>query len=248
VTLDSTPPTIAVTSPDILSPSAAVTVQLADNATGVASAQLDVDGAKDVAETEAGQTSLSYRPLYSGWSTGSHRITVTAQDGVGNKQVMTKSFTVSTSGSSGGGTSGATGGPSCSKAAARRAILGVPSFVRAVRRRVYAGKQSLFSIYNTQRVICRDLTGDGRRDMAVLMFCCTAASPTPVAIFRNTGSRWAYAFGSTRRLVDAMSVRGHDLIELSPVYRRSDAFCCPSSHRRHRLDWTGHRFVSRRAR
>lgn len=136
---------------------------------------------------------------------------------------------------------------SCSKDAAADALLGSPSFLQMLDTtdlRLGEG----YEPFSVVKVACHDFTGDGRRDMAVLLMCCTAASPTPLAIFQNRGDRWRLRFSQVRRLVYGIRARGPDLILRSPHFEISDPLCCPSSYRHYRLRWAGNRFVLRRIR
>ena len=136
---------------------------------------------------------------------------------------------------------------SCSKDAAADALLGSPRFLQMLDTtdlRLGEG----YEPFSVVKVVCHDFTGDGRRDMAALLMCCTAASPTPLAIFQNRGDRWRLRFSQVRRLVYGIRTRGSDLILRSPHFEISDPLCCPSSYRRYRLRWAGNRFVLRRIR
>ena len=133
--------------------------------------------------------------------------------------------------------------PTCSNGAAQAAVLNSKSLVKAIKKtRVLYSGAGIFDVYRVYKLVCKDFTGDGVKDMGVLMLCCTAASPTPVAVFRAVGPSWKLAYSSTRRLVWNLSARGSSLIMRSPVYRRGNAACCPSKYAYYKLAWKGKSF------
>lgn len=95
-----------------------------------------------------------------------------------------------------------------------------------------------------QGFYCRNLSG--QPDMAVQFDCCTADSPTPLAIFRALDGRWRLSYswhGVTYRL----RVRGRSFIESRPVYTKTSAgLCCPSYYTYWSVTWTGTRWRVRR--
>lgn len=242
VTIDSTPPRAILTSPAVIGPNAAVSVALSD-ASGVRSGSMDVDGDQDVQEfgaefasNSADQNGFVYLPL-DGWSAGNHTLVVHATDNVGNSGTSTFHFNVSSQ-------VGANGKASCSKRAAEAAMAQV-SGAKHLARRIGGPFTKIFSPF---KLFCSDVTHDGKRDMTALFGCCTAASPTPLGVFVSAGSHWKLKFSSLRPLIYGLSVKHGDLYEKRPVYRRSDALCCPSSYRRYRLHYSHGHFRTRRVR
>ncbi len=99
--------------------------------------------------------------------------------------------------------------------------------------------------YSIHQVICRDLTGDGVKEMTVLLLCCTTAAASPWAIFEEKHGRWRPAF---RRAppIDDIGLRGRAIVERLPVYRYGDALCCSSFTKRITVRWNGSRFAVHR--
>lgn len=90
------------------------------------------------------------------------------------------------------------------------------------------------------KLVCRDLTGDGRTDMAVVFDCCTITAPTPLFIFIPRAGTWRLSFGAMSPLIYGLRVRRRELIEHRPVYVPSDSLCCPSSYHDWTVRYTGH--------
>jgi hypothetical protein len=117
----------------------------------------------------------------------------------------------------------------CDLAAARRAAAPI------VRARGYAG---------VDRVICADLTGDGRPELAVTFFSGGTAGDTGWAVFVSSGHGWRVAFRQLRAYKVGLYARGGDLVEVQPIYRASDPNCCPTGGFAHRsVHWNGRRFA-----
>jgi hypothetical protein len=88
------------------------------------------------------------------------------------------------------------------------------------------------------RLICRDLTGDGRKDMVASVF----SRPRGVeawVFFRATPSGWSLSFRRTGLLAAHVGVKGKRVVETDPVFRPGDARpCCPSGGQKHyRFQW-----------
>ncbi len=112
--------------------------------------------------------------------------------------------------------------------------------------RRYSASVGTFSVYS---LICAPLMGGHRNDMAVLLSCCTAASPSPVLIFAPAHGAWRLTYASSLHVViDTLRRRGRTLIESRPVYGRTTPLCCPSGHRRWALRWTWRRWALARIR
>lgn len=128
--------------------------------------------------------------------------------------------------------------PACTESAAQNAVTASAPLERAIRATgAVMIDEQVFDVFGVARLICRDLTGDDRRELTVLLDCCTAASPTPLAIFRRRGGRWKLAYRSTRLLISTLRRDGRKLRLRRPVYRRTDPLCCPSAHRRYVVRW-----------
>jgi hypothetical protein len=101
--------------------------------------------------------------------------------------------------------------------------------------------------YSIYKLICRDVTGDGRSEMVLLLQCCTANTPTPWAVFQRKARRWRPIFQVVSRKISVVDLRVNpagDLVEKLPVYQQGDAMCCPSSYAYRTRHWNGTRFVT----
>ncbi|HWT92829.1 MAG TPA: hypothetical protein VN238_07520, partial [Solirubrobacteraceae bacterium] len=108
---------------------------------------------------------------------------------------------------------------------------------------------NLLTTFVVGKVICRDLTGDGAREMTVTLECCTVSSPRPLVIFGSESGEWAarYALSGLKpHPVWNVKASGRAILFRSPVWRRDDALCCPSSFRKYRVVYTDGRFRLRR--
>jgi hypothetical protein len=74
---------------------------------------------------------------------------------------------------------------------------------------------------------CLKLMGGTQRDMVALASCCTAASPTPLFIFRPTAGGWKVTYARNKPLIAEIARLGSTLIEKRPIYRESTPLCCP---------------------
>jgi hypothetical protein len=143
----------------------------------------------------------------------------------------------------------ASAAPACSKSAARDAIAASSGAQEAIRRtgNVEPG-QDVFEVYGVSRVRCRDLTGDGKREMGVLLRCCTVSSYSPFLIFRPAGSAWEYRYGKSRMTIFRVSARGRSFVLKEPDYAATDPNCCPSGYRYYRIRYRRGEFRTRRIR
>lgn len=108
---------------------------------------------------------------------------------------------------------------------------------------------NLLTTFVVGKVICRDLTGDGAREMTVTLACCTVSSPRPLVIFGGESGEWEarYALSGLKpHPVWNVKARGRAILFRSPVWRRDDANCCPSSFRKYAVVFTDGRFRLRR--
>lgn len=125
----------------------------------------------------------------------------------------------------------------CSVAGARAAVqaAALPASFKAIALQRNAG---------VDRVICHDLTGDGRVDMAATVFSGGTAGDIAWVLFRRTRSGWSLAFRRLEVYKVGLFLRGIDLVESQPIYRKDDPNCCPTGGFDHlRVRWNGARFV-----
>lgn len=129
----------------------------------------------------------------------------------------------------------------CTKAAANAAIRAstLPADVKDLTRQSLAGVDSM---------ICHDLTGDGRADMAVTLASGGTAGDIAWAAFARKGAGWRLAGANPDGYKLLLERAGRDLVETQPVYRTNDPNCCPTGGFDHRrFHWNGHALgVSRR--
>ena len=88
------------------------------------------------------------------------------------------------------------------------------------------------------RLICRDLTGDGRKDMVASVF----SRPNGVEawiFFRAAPGSWKLSFRRTGLVAARVGVAGKGVTEADPVFRQGDERpCCPSGGQKHyRFEW-----------
>ena len=130
--------------------------------------------------------------------------------------------------------------PPCTNAAARAAIL--------ASRPLASLRLTIENGGGVDRLICADVTHDGRRDLAATIFSGGTAGDTAWVVFRADGSRWRLVFRQLQAYKVGLFLRGGDLVESQPIYRKNDPNCCPTGgffHRR--FHWIGTRFKIVRA-
>jgi hypothetical protein len=133
--------------------------------------------------------------------------------------------------------------PACTVAMAQMTIDDNEDLVNAIRATgAVSDDEDVFDVFTIDKLYCHDLTGDGHPEMTAFMQCCTAASPTPFFIFRPEDGEWAVAYQSTRLLISSEKRVRHHLKLRSPVYKRTDPLCCPSSHKRYEVRYTKGKF------
>jgi hypothetical protein len=133
-----------------------------------------------------------------------------------------------------------TAAPACSKAAAKAAILASSLAQRwkDEARHKYGPHEGL------AKVLCLDFTRDGRTDLAATFASGGTAGDIAWVAFRRTGVGWKLALARLQLDHLYLVSRGGDLIETQPVYRRTDANCCPTGGFDHvQWHWKGNRFV-----
>ena len=126
---------------------------------------------------------------------------------------------------------GAATRPKCSVLTARDRIL-MSSLPRRIKDAV-AGKNG----GGVDRIICRDVTRDRRKDMAVLIASGGPEEGNAWVVFRNKRGRWKLALRRLRVYQASVKVKHADLIEVSAVLLKDDDKCCPTGgydHRRFR--------------
>jgi hypothetical protein len=139
----------------------------------------------------------------------------------------------------------------CTKAAARKAVVST-GFARKVKARlgasVFRPGESVLGLFGIGRLLCADVTGDGTREMIVLLQCCTVSSPSPWAIFQaGWQGRWTLRYSRIKTVAFRLRVdAARDVEAKSPHYAPSDPNCCPSSYDYVRAHWTGRTFVTLR--
>jgi hypothetical protein len=122
----------------------------------------------------------------------------------------------------------------CTKAAANAAIRAstLPTDVKDLTRQRLAG---------VDKLICHDLTRDGRRDMAVTLASGGTAGDIAWAAFARAGTHWRLVAANANGYKLGLFLAGRDLVESQPVYRKQDPNCCPTGGFDHRrFHWNGH--------
>jgi hypothetical protein len=96
---------------------------------------------------------------------------------------------------------------------------------------------------SADKVICFDLTRDGKADMAVTIASGGTAGDVGFAVFRATPAGWVVALKSEGYKVGLWRVGG-DLVSSQPIYKKNDPNCCPTGGFDHsRYHWNGRKFV-----
>ena len=91
--------------------------------------------------------------------------------------------------------------------------------------------------------VCRDLDGDGDREMIVRLLCCTGGSISPWAIFTHDASgQWRMVYAQVRNTVFRLSVRGRVVRTMLPAPYEG---ACTRYVRYREVRWSGSRFRSR---
>ncbi|MDT7784337.1 MAG: FlgD Ig-like domain, partial [Pseudonocardiales bacterium] len=231
IVVDGTPPVITVNSAATLGPRNAVSGRISDALSGINTTKAAEPSRYTELKFSTAQDSFTLLPRSGEWKPGTHDVTITATDGAGNQSELDYRFRV------------VDPTPSCNKPATRTAARRSGSLLRAMRERVGGD----LDYYVPGTVLCRDLNGDGIRDMTVLFQCCTVSSPSVVAVFAGTQTgRYRLAYMNSRDLVFGISLRRRKVLLRSPRYRRSDANCCPSSYRRFSVHFVRGQFVLRK--
>jgi hypothetical protein len=124
----------------------------------------------------------------------------------------------------------------CTQAAAKAAILVAPA-LRSLRPTMTNGG-------GVDRLICRDLTGDGKADLAATIYSGGTAGDIAWVAFRQAQGRWVLALRELDQYKVGLFAAGADLVDSQPIYRKTDPNCCPSGGFDHRrFHWNGSRFA-----
>jgi hypothetical protein len=129
----------------------------------------------------------------------------------------------------------------CSLTAARAAIA------QTKPRLALIGDKVLITPDQADRVVCFDVVGDGRIDMAVSLASGGTAGDVGWLLLVPSDARWRLAdSGSGYKL--GLFHLGSGLEVVQPVYRANDPNCCPTGGFDHSLyRWNGSRLVVARA-
>jgi hypothetical protein len=104
----------------------------------------------------------------------------------------------------------------------------------------YGGIETLH--YGRRTLLCRDLTGDGQREMVVRMICCTGGSPTPWGIFmRDDAGTWRLRYARALDTVFRLRVRNRSVRAMMPAPYEG---ACTRYVRFRVVRWSGARFRS----
>lgn len=128
----------------------------------------------------------------------------------------------------------------CSRAAATRAVVSstLPKRWKEAVRGKYGPYEGIGSLS------CRDVTGDRAADLLLTFSSGGTAGDVAWAVFRRASGAWKLALTRLEVYKLALRVIGGDPVETIPVYRVSDANCCPTGGYDHtRWHWDGKRFV-----
>lgn len=98
------------------------------------------------------------------------------------------------------------------------------------------------------RLICRDLTGDRRKDMVASVFAKSVGVEAWV-FFRAASKGWRLSFRRTGLVRAQVRVSGTGVIETDPIFRPGDTRpCCPTGGLKHyRFEWQRGKMVKIRA-
>jgi hypothetical protein len=125
-----------------------------------------------------------------------------------------------------------TAAPACTLLAAKSGI--VASDLPARVKRDAAGREGS----GIDRLVCRDLTYDSRKDMVASIY----SSPMGIeawVFFRAVAKGWRLAFRRTGLMRAHVRVSGRAVIETDPIYKTGDERpCCPTGGWKHlRFKW-----------
>ena len=132
----------------------------------------------------------------------------------------------------GGSSARGAAAPTCTLLAAKSGILASDLPLKV--RRDAAGRKGT----GIDRLICRDLTYDSRKDMVVSVYA-GALGMEAWVFFRAAPRGWRLAFRRTGLVRAHIRVSGGGVTETDPIFKPADKRpCCPSGGRRHvRFEW-----------
>jgi hypothetical protein len=217
VGIDSAPPTIATTNVNAYWHRFSAT----DARSGLASFLVTVDG-KPVAVTKTGGSTVMNSTV-SGLTPGAHTVHLVATDNAGNVQQRDVQVMGAPVGSP----------PPCNDALTYVAtVLNAKSFTRAVAHVGHITPNRLFDSFKIHKAICTDLTGDGVRDLALMLKGRGhLRSQTPIALYKGAPGEFTYMYGDSHASYRSMSLSGRDVV-LRPSHGKS-----------RRLHWNGAGFL-----
>ncbi|HEX9415918.1 MAG TPA: hypothetical protein VF895_04355 [Gaiellaceae bacterium] len=96
------------------------------------------------------------------------------------------------------------------------------------------------------RLICKDLTGDGRKDMVASVFSGGTAGVEAWVVFRATPRGWKLVFRRLDLYRAGIRLAPAGIVEIDPLYAAdgTDPNCCPSRGYDHTLyRWKSGKFV-----
>ena len=120
-------------------------------------------------------------------------------------------------------------GPTCSRPAAKRAIV-----ASKLPQRVKIDASGRFGA-GIDRLICRDLTGDGRKDMVASIFSGGTAGDHAWLVFAQTQRGWKLALRRLNLYKVGIRAASGGVVETLPIYHADDPNCCTSGGFNHRL-------------
>ena len=96
-------------------------------------------------------------------------------------------------------------------------------------------------------LLCFDFSRDGRTDLAFTVASGGTAGDIAWVALVRTSSGWQVAHSQSGYKISLYRV-GDDLVDSQPIYRKSDANCCPTGGFDHRRwHWNGTRLVLARS-
>jgi hypothetical protein len=127
---------------------------------------------------------------------------------------------------------------SCSRVTAKAAVKQVKPHIRSL-----ANTSMLVTPAMVDQVLCFDLTGDGRTDVAVTIASGGTAGDIGWVALARGGSGWKLVHAGSGYKLGLFRL-GNDLADSQPIYRKNDPNCCPTGGFDHRRwHWNGARLL-----